>query len=188
MCIKTLPPDCVAQFPLVEDTYTFNGTTLALVVRDRIGITTQEQATERFPECAKYGIYPIETLLTIPPSQILSYDSEAERALYIDPRRPKEINCLPIRYIIGDQGPPTIEVRHSVSYQGSIPDVFVLGTSFSCDFTPGRCSVELDDAGEVSFQFDNVLNFACIAGDCLDAIEAPEPSALLHPNESPVDV
>lgn len=185
-CVDTLPMKCAEQLPLTEDTYTINGTTIILEARDRSGITTVEQSSQRYPACAKDELYPIETTLIIPPSRIVSYDSKRERLYYIDPRRPEETNCLPFRYRLGDQG-PYIEVEHSVTYQGSLENVFALGSNFVCHRLPQDCLIEVEGE-ELNVDFYNIFNITCIEGDCLDTVGPTAQSPSQHPTESQDDV
>eukprot|EP00210_Caulerpa_lentillifera_P006555 g6260.t1 len=189
VCRDTLSPECEAEITPIQDIYTFNGTTLSVEVRDRIGVTTIEKSAALHPSCAKDGIFPAERTLSIPPSEILSYDSKAERILYIDPRRPDDINCLPARYRIGRNG-PYIELDHVVVYRGTIPNVFALGPSFRCEPLSQSCRIDLDDSGELDFAVQYYLNLTCISGDCLttpsETAFAPSPS--YAPYESPIDV
>eukprot|EP00210_Caulerpa_lentillifera_P006534 g6240.t1 len=188
VCVDELPKECAAQLGLVEDTYTINGTTLSLEVRVMIGITTREQSAEATPACAKSGIYPIETRAAVPVSQIMSYNSKAERIFYIDPRRPDDINCLPAKYRIGEKGPPYIEMSHIVIFKGSLLDSVTRGASFRCEILPQTCRIEEDNKGELDAAFQEMFILTCIAGDCLNAMEAPAPSASHGSSESQVDV
>jgi len=187
LCRDALPPQCDAEIKPLEETYTFNGTTIALEVRDQIGIKTVEQATAVHPECAKEGLYPVERIYTIPPSQITSYDPEAERLYYIDPRRPEDLNCVPARYRIGAEG-VYIEINHVIFYQGTIPDIFARGLSFRCEPAPKPCAVAVSDDGEIAFSLQFTFNLTCIDGDCLNIGAALAPAASHAPYESTNDV
>jgi len=56
VCRDTLSPECEGEIILIEDSYSFNGTTTALEMRDRIAITTMEQSAAVHIECAKDGV------------------------------------------------------------------------------------------------------------------------------------
>eukprot|EP00210_Caulerpa_lentillifera_P006533 g6239.t1 len=183
-----LSKECVAQLRLAENTYTINGTTLSLEVRIMIDINTREQSAKVTPACAKNGIYPIETRSAIPVSQIVSYDSKAEKIFYIDLRRPDDINCLPAKYRIGEKGPPYIEMSHTVIYKGPLLDSVARGALFRCETLPETCRMEIDDKGGLDAAYQEMFILTCIAGNCLNAMEAPAPSASHGASESQVDV
>eukprot|EP00210_Caulerpa_lentillifera_P006556 g6261.t1 len=195
VCRDTLSPECEEEITPIQDIYTFNGTTLSVDVRDRVGVNTIEQSAALHPSCANDGVYPAENALSVPLSTILSYDPDTERILYIDPRRPDDINCLPARYRIGEEG-PYIEVDHVVLYQGSLPNVFARGPSFSCELLPQSCRIDLDDNGVLDFAYRGTFNLTCIGGDCLNtpsavasaSASAPAPFASQTHYESPIDV
>lgn len=168
VCRDELSPECEEEISLTEDTYIFNGTTLAIEVRERIGITTVEEAAAVHPECAEDGLYPVERVIMIPQSQIIFYNQKTDRIYFIDPRRPDDINCLGARYRIGEDGRPYIDINHSEFFQGTAPDVFARGFSFRCGTLPQSCSVDASDDGELDMAFQNTLTLTCVDGDCLN--------------------
>eukprot|EP00210_Caulerpa_lentillifera_P008879 g8471.t1 len=188
LCRDTLSMECKEEIPPIQDTYTFNKTTLSLKVQGRIGVTDAEKSAALYPSCAKDGIFPAENIITRPPSKILSYDSEAERIYYIDPRRPDDVNCLPARYRVGEKG-PYIEVTHALVYKGPLSKALVLGASFRCELPPQTCRIELNvEKGELDMAVQASFNLTCVAGDCLNAFQASPPSIAFSHNESPIDV
>lgn len=187
VCRDELSPECEAELTPIEDTYTFNGTTLALEARDRIGITTIEQSAAAHPECAKDGIYPVERIFVIPQSQIIFYNQKTESLYFIDPRRPDDINCLVARYRIAVNGLPYIEINHGETFQGSAQDVLEFGTSYRCELPPQPCLVEISETGELNLALQMTFNLTCIDGDCINIIGAMEPSSEGNPKESLTD-
>lgn len=186
-CFDTLPAECAEQSGLSEQTYTFNGTTVSYQGTHHIGILTREQSAARTPACAKNGIYPIETYFTVPPSEITSYDSKAERLLYIDARRPDEINCVRLRYRVGADG-PYIEVEHNAIVQGRADIILTTGSSFVCERLSDECFQEVDEEGVIDGGITYSMSLTCIEGACLNVDGAAAPSAEHAPKESPDDV
>lgn len=188
VCRNTLSPGCEDEITQIEETFTLNGTTFSLGIRDRVGITTVEQAAAAHPECAKDGLYPVERIIVTPFSQILSYDFKNDRIYFIDPRRPDELNCLPAKYRIGEDGRPYIEITLVEFFTGTVPDVLAFGISFQCDPFPQPCSVSANDQGIIDLKLQATFNVTCIDGDCLNAVGATSPSASRAPNESAGDL
>jgi len=186
ICRDALTPECEAEISLTEDIFTFNESTLAIEIRDRIGITTMEESAAVHPECAKDEIYPFERVIFIPQSEIMSYDHETDRIHYINPNRPRDLNCIWARYRFGKNG-PYIEVTHTEFFQGPAPDVISVGASFRCFDLPQPCFVRINESAELTLALQFSFNLTCVDGDCMDAGNG-FPSASLAPNESPVDV
>lgn len=181
ICRDTLTPECEAEISLTEDIFTFNESTLAIEVRDRVGITTMEESAAVHPECAKDGIYPFERVIFIPQSEIVNYDYETDRMSYINPNRPHDLNCILARYRAGETG-PYIEVTHTEFFQGAAPDVISVGASFRCYDLPQSCFVRINDGGEIALALQFSFNLTCIDGDCLNAVRASPSHASLSSN------
>jgi len=182
-CVDTFPAECVDQLPLSEQTYIFNGTTVSYQARDRVGILTKEQSAALTPACAKNGIYPIETAFTVPPSDIIAYDSKAERLFSVDPRRPNDTNCVQLGYRAGEDG-PYIEVEHNVIIQGTLESIIAMGSLYVCESLSVKCFMEVNEEGEINAGTSTAISLTCIEGDCLNGDGAAVPSAAHTPSES----
>eukprot|EP00210_Caulerpa_lentillifera_P006532 g6238.t1 len=186
LCRDTLSPECRDEITPIEETYTFNGTALAFMLRNRIGVTTRAESALLHPSCADDGVFPAERTFDIPETQNVLYDAEAGRMHFIDPRNPDIVNCVPMKIVAGENA-PYLEVTHTVSV------LFVVGqpvpiVQFLCDPFPLPCLIEVNDNGNVKVEADVSINMTCIAGDCLTAFEASVPLASHTLIESEDDV
>eukprot|EP00210_Caulerpa_lentillifera_P006536 g6242.t1 len=187
VCRDAVSAECDAELTPVEFTFIFNEKTLWYETRDRVGITDVNKSAATHPSCAKEGIFPSERVVKIPPNKIASYDSDAEKIYFIDPRRPDDVNCMTAKYRVSDNG-PYFELMYVAVYNGSVKNIFERGISFSCKPPPLPCRVAVDDKGNLDFILLVHLNFTCSDGDCLNVPFASVPSTSIEQKESAIDV
>eukprot|EP00210_Caulerpa_lentillifera_P006531 g6237.t1 len=187
VCRDALSPECQEEITPLEETYIFNGTSWTFTLRNRVGVTTRFNSALRHPSCARDSIFPAERTFDIPETRNLSYDSDAERLYFVDPRLPNIVSCVPMRLRVGAHT-PFLEAIHIVSFQRLANSQSAPIASFSCDPLPQDCRVDLSDNGDLEVAAQVPVNLTCIAGDCLTAFEASVPLASHTLIESEDDV
>jgi len=82
ICRSSLTPECEKSLPPGAERVVIENGTISISFITLVGLNTTEQAAELFPACAESGVFPFETVTSLPPSEIRSYDPTTGHLLH----------------------------------------------------------------------------------------------------------
>eukprot|EP00210_Caulerpa_lentillifera_P004837 g4618.t1 len=169
ICRSSLTPECEESLPQGTERFAIVNGTIAISFITLVGVDTKEKAAKLFPECAKSGVFPFQTVTPLPPAEIQSYDPNTGHLTFIDSRRPDDINCVIIRLKEGKRSKPsTISIRYVIASLGSLSKIVEVGPSFRCIIANDLCINQMNDDGELASFTSVEFELPCKEGDCLN--------------------
>eukprot|EP00210_Caulerpa_lentillifera_P004836 g4617.t1 len=168
ICRSSLTPECEESLPQGTERFAIVNGTIAISFITLVGVDTKEKAAKLFPECAKSGVFPFQTVTPLPPAEIQSYDPNTGHLTFIDSRRPDDINCVIIRLKEGKRGKQsTISIRYVIASLGTLNKIVEVGPSFRCIIANDLCINQMNDDGELASFTSVEFELPCGEGDCL---------------------
>eukprot|EP00210_Caulerpa_lentillifera_P007660 g7311.t1 len=193
ICYTTLSEKCRAAIPPGRQTYTFENGYFTQEYVHLEGIITKEQSANAFPACAKNDEYPVQTKVTVPRSEIVSYNPFKGYLSYHDARKPYTTDCLVLLYFWDKYKLPYVEVMEIVSYAGTYKNFLAQGASRRCEVKEecdfGYEELDEEEAKQEGIEPAYIFNYThefvvyCETESCMGTgkslIHTKEPSALI---------
>eukprot|EP00210_Caulerpa_lentillifera_P007658 g7309.t1 len=192
ICRSKLTEECHLALPPGVQTYNFENGYFTQEYVHLEGIITKEQSANAFPACAKNDEYPVQLKITVPRSEIVSYNPFKGYLSYHDGRKPDTTDCVVGMYNWDKDKKPFVEVTEIVTYKGTYEEFEVRGASRRCK-DPETCYIDYEELDEEEiaegiepayiFEYTNMFVVYCQTESCMGVDKSPihtkEPSAVV---------